>query len=326
MRRFPRSTQVASVVLVALVIALPAPVRAQAYPAKPLRLVVPYPPGGVTDILGRSLGQALGAALGQSVVIENRAGANGAIGNEAVARSAPDGYTLTVGAFSTHVLNPLLYKLAYDPVKDFTPIGMVGVTPLVIIVNNQLPVTTVGELIAWLKGQGGNAHYGSYGNASAGHLAGELFKSMAGVAVTHVPYKGSAPGQAAVMANEIPLMFSDMSAMPHARAGRVRALAVTGAKRTVSFPDVPTIAESGLPGYDVYGWFAIYGPAGLPQSVVDRLAAELARVVSANEMNQRIVSLGLEPATSTPAELAALMRADRDKWSKVIAEAGIKVE
>lgn len=301
-------------------------VPGQAFPAKPVRLVVPYPPGGITDILGRTLGQALGERFGQPVVIDNRAGANGAVGSEGVARSAPDGYSLVVGASSTHVLNPLLYKLGYDPVSDFTPIGLVAATPLVLVTGTGVPAGSVQELVAWLRSRSGQVNFGSYGNASASHLAGELFKSLADVQMTHVPYKGAAPAQTAIMGGEISLMFSDMSAMELVRAGRLRALAVTGSRRTTSFPEIPTVAESGVPGYEVYGWFALYGPAGIPAPVVDRLADDLAKVVDHPDIRKRLIGLGLEPASGTPAQIAALMRRDREKWIRVIADAKIKVE
>jgi len=299
---------------------------AQTFPTKPLRLVVPYPPGGITDILGRALGQALGERLGQSIVIDNRAGANGAIGSEVVARAAPDGYSLVVGASSTHVLNPLLYKLGYDPVRDFSPIGLIAATPLVLVVSTQVPAATVPELVSWLKARAGQVNFGSYGNASASHLAGELFKSMAGIQMTHVPYRGAAPAQAAIVGGEIALMFSDMSAMELVRAGRLRALALTGLRRTATFPEIPTVAEAGVPGFEVSGWFAIYGPAGIAKPVVDRLSGDLAKIIESVEIRKRLVGLGLEPASGGPADLAALMRRDREKWIRVIAEAKIKVD
>ena len=306
-------------------------VLAQPFPSRPLKLVVPYPPGGITDTLGRTLAQALTEALGQPLVVDNRPGAGGALGAEAVARAAADGYTLVLGASSTHVLNPLLYKLTYDPVKDFTPVGVIAATPLVLVVGPQLPATSVGELLAWLKARPGQANFGSYGNASASHLAGEMFKSMAGVDMVHVPYKGAAPAQADLMAGQISLMFSDMSAMPHVKSGRLRALAVTSAKRIGSFPELPTVAEAapaaaGLGGYEVTGWFALYLPAGAPRAVVDRLSTVMMAAVAGSELRGRLASLGLEPGASTPEALAALMRAERDKWQKVIADAKIRVE
>jgi len=304
---------------------------AQPFPARPIKLVVPYPPGGVTDILGRTLAQALGDPLGQPITVDNRPGAGGALGADAVARSAADGYTLLLGASSTHVLNPLLYKLAYDPVKDFAPVGLIAATPLVLVVGAQVPATSVAELLAWLKARPGQANYGSYGNASASHLAGELFKALAGVDMVHVPYKGSAPAQADIMAGVISLMFSDMSAMQHAKTGRLRALAITSAGRANSFPEVPTLAEAappgaGLAGFEVAGWFALYAPAATPKAVVDRLSQVLGAALGVGETRNRIAGLGLEPGTSTPEVLAALMQRERIKWQKLITDAKIKVE
>ena len=303
---------------------------AQPFPSRPIKLVVPYPPGGVTDILGRTLAQALGDPLGQPITVDNRPGAGGALGADAVARSPADGYTVLLGASSTHVLNPLLYKLGYDPVKDFAPIGLIASTPLVLVVGTQVPATSLGELLAWLKARPGQANYGSYGNASASHLAGELFKAMAGD-MLHVPYKGAAPAQADIMGGVISLMFSDMSAMQHAKTGRLRALAITSTGRVSSFPEVPTVAEAGPPGaglaaYEVAGWFALYAPAGTPANVVARLSQVLGAALGAGEARNRIAGLGLEPGASTPEVLAALMRTERAKWQKLIADAKIKVE
>ena len=304
-------------------------VHAQAFPNKPLKFIVPYPPGGGTDILGRALGQVIGESVGQTVIVENRPGANGAMGSDIVAKSPPDGYTVGFAGSSTHVLNPLLYKLNYDPVKDFTPISTVATTSFVVVVNpTQAPFNfnTLAELIAYAKANPGKLSYASFGNASAGHLAGEMFKYQARVDMVHVPYKGSAPGQADVIAGQIPLMFSDMSGMPHVKSGRLRALAVTGGKRLSFYSDIPTIAEAGVPGYDVQGWFAVYGPAGLPRPVLDRLNAEFVKALNNPAIRERLTGLGLEPSTTTPEGLAALMRADREKWIKLIAEAKIKAE
>jgi len=300
--------------------------QAQPYPSKPVRLVVPYPPGGMTDILGRMLGQGLGEALAQPVVIDNRAGASGAIGSDAIAKSAPDGYSILVGAFSTHVLNPLLQKLAYDPVRDFAPVGLVAVSPQVLVTNLQVPAATVNELLTWLRARPGQENFGSYGNASASHLAGELLKSLAGVDMTHVPYKGVALAQNDLMGGRIALMFSDFSAMPFVRAGKLRALGVTSSRRSVAFPELPTVAEAGVPGFESAGWFAIYAPAGTPRPIVERLSAELSRLLGDAEFKKRLIALGLEPASSTPEQLQEQMRNDGQKWARVIAAAQIKVE
>jgi len=300
--------------------------NAQTFPSKPLKFIVPYPPGGGTDILGRALGQVMGESMGQTIIVENRPGANGALGSDIVAKSAPDGYTVGFAGSSTHVLNPLLYKLNYDPVKDFTPVTTVATTSFVIIVKPDSELKSLGNLLAQARANPGKLSYGSFGNASAGHLAGEMFKYTAKVDMVHIPYKGSAPGQLDVMGGAIPLMFSDMSAMPHVKSGKLRALAVTGSKRLAAYPEIPTVAEAGVPGYDAQGWFAVYAPAGVPRPVLDRLNAEFVKALSRPDIRERLVSLGLEPATTTPEGLAALMRADREKWVKLIAQAGIKAE
>lgn len=303
--------------------------QAQSYPNKPLRFVVPYPPGGGTDILGRALGQVIGESVGQTVIVENRPGANGAVGSDWVAKQPPDGYTVGFAGSSTHVLNPMLYKLNYDPVKDFTPISTVAMTSFVIVVNptsTSHGYKTLAELLAYARANPGKLSYGSFGNASAGHLAGEMFKYMAKVDMVHVPYKGSAPGQADVMAGVIPLMFSDMSGMPHVKSGRLRALAVTGGKRLGSYPEIPTAAEAGVPGYDVQGWFAVYGPAGMPRPVLERINSEFVKALARPDIRERLLGLGLESSSSSSEGLAARMRADHEKWSKLIAQAGIKAE
>jgi tripartite-type tricarboxylate transporter receptor subunit TctC len=311
----------------ALVFAFSCAVQAQTFPSKPMRLVVPYPPGGVTDILGRALGQYIGDQLGQPVVIDNKPGAGGAIGTEAIAKSAPDGYSFGLGASSTHVLNPMLYKLSYDPVKDFSPIGMATAVPLVMVVNPASPISSVPELIAWIKANPGKATYGSYGNASLAHLAGELFKSMTKLDMTHVPYKGSAPLQLDVMSNQLTLGISDMSATPFLNSGKLKALGLTGPRRVAAFPAVPAIAEApGLAGFEATGWFALYGPAGIPKPIVDRLNAVLTSAINSAELRSRLAAMGLEPSTSTPEGLAAFQRSENVKWQKVVADAKIKVE
>lgn len=301
--------------------------QAQSFPSKPMRLVVPYPPGGVTDILGRALAQLMGDQLGQSVIVDNRPGAGGAIGTDAIAKSAPDGYTFGLGASSTHVLNPMLYKLNYDPVKDFSPIGLVSAVPLVFVVHPSTPVNNLAELLAFIRANPARANYGSYGNASLAHLAGELFKSMTRVDMTHVPYKGSAPLQIDVMGNQVLLGISDMSATPHIQSGKLKPLALTAPKRVAAFPNVPTVSEGpGLAGFEATGWFALYGPAGIPRPVLDRLNAVLTAAVNGADLRGRLAAMGLEPATSTPEALAGFQRAENQKWQKVIADAKIKVE
>ncbi|MEJ0068730.1 MAG: tripartite tricarboxylate transporter substrate binding protein [Pseudomonadota bacterium] len=302
------------------------PGTAQTYPSKPIRMVVPFPPGGITDTLARITGQALGEALDQTVIMDNRAGANGAIGTEVAVRAAPDGYTLLLGAASTQVLNPLIHKFPYDPIQELTPIGMVAETALMLVVNPAVPAASVTELIGWLKSHPSQANFGSYGEASASHLAGELFKQSTGVAMTHVAYKGAAPAQTDLMSGELSLMFSDMSVIPHVRGGRLRGLAVTGLRRSLVMPELPTVDESGVPGFEVGGWFALFVRAGTPQPVIDRLRLALDQVVSAETMRRRVIELGLDPSATPPDALVGRMTMERAKWAKVIADAHIQVE
>ena len=301
---------------------------AQPFPSKPMKLVVPYPPGGVTDILGRILGQLMGDSMGQPVVIDNRPGAGGAIGTEAIAKSAPDGYTIGLSTTGSHAINPHLYKkLAYDPIKDFSPIGLIASTPLVVVVHPEMQLASLSDLLAWIRARPDKTSYGSYGNASLAHLAGELLKSMTGLDMVHVPYKGSAPLQADVMAQQLTLGISDMSAMPHVKSGKLKPLALTAPKRIAAFPDIPAIAETqGLAGFGAVGWFALYGPAGLPAPVIERLHTALTAAVNSAELRGRLTALGLEITPSTPDGLLALMRSEKDKWQKVISDAKIKIQ
>ena len=300
---------------------------AQSFPSRSMKLVVPYPPGAVTDILGRLLGQHMGDNLGQPVIVDNRPGAGGGIGTEAIAKAAPDGYTFGLGASSTHVLNPLLYKPNYDPIRDFTPIGLIASTPMVVVVHPEMQVASFSELLAWIKARPGRTSYGSYGNASMAHLTGELLKSMTGLDMVHVPYKGSAPLQVDVMSKQLTMGISDMSAMPHVKSGKLKALALSAPKRVAAFPDIPVIAEApGLAGFRATGWFGLYGPAGLPAQVQERLVVALAAAVNSLELRNRITGLGLEMTPSTPDGLLALTRSEIEKWQKVIADANIKVE
>src|SRR5213075_859540 len=241
-------------------------VAAQAYPSKPIRFVVPYPAGGPLDTVARLLGQKVSESLKQPVVVDNKPGAGGNIGADAVAKSAPDGYTILMGAVATHAINPTLYaNIPYDPIKDFQPVTQLASTPNVLIVNNSVPASNVREFIAYAKANPGKLNFGSGSTGSAGHLAGELFKAMAGVEMTHVPYKGAAPAMQDLIGGQIDLMFDNLaSALGQVRAGKVRALAVTTAQRTALAPELPTIAESGLPGFDISTWFGVFVPAGTP--------------------------------------------------------------
>jgi len=300
----------------------------QAFPAKPIRFIVPYPPGGSADILARGIGQKAGEGLGQTLVVENRPGAGTAIGAEALAKSAPDGYAVMLGTVSSHAINPALNpKLPFDPVKDFTPVSLVASIPFAMIVHPSVAAKNVQEFVALARSKPGALNYSSAGNGTSNHLAGELLKSMAGIDIVHIPYKGSAPALTDLLAGQVALMFDlVLTAAPHVRSGAARGLAVTGTKRSSVLPDLPTVAESGVPGYEVSAWFGIFAPAGVPQPVVQRLNAEFVRAMQQPDLRQRLASQGAEPLTSTPAEFAAYLRSEIDKWGKVVKVSGMKVD
>jgi len=302
---------------------------AQSYPNKPIRLVVPYPAGGPLDIMARAIGQKLTEAWKQPVVVDNRAGAGGNIGADFVAKSAPDGYTLLMGAVATHAINPSLYsKIPYDPVKDFAPVALVAQVPNILVVNPALPAKTVQELIDLARAKPGYLNFASGSTGSTGHLAGELFNTMAGVKMVHIPYKGAAPATADLLGGQVQLMFDNLaSALPNVKAGKLRALAVTTLARSPAMPDLPTIAESGLPGFDLTTWFGILVPAGTPPEIVARLNAEIVRALNAKDMRERLEKMGAEPpANNTPEHFAAFIRAEAAKYAKVVKESGAKVD
>ncbi len=302
-------------------------VHAQAYPQKPVRLVVPFAPGGTTDILARLVGQKLTPVLGQTVFVENRPGANGAVGSELVAKSAPDGYTLIMGYLGSLAINPHLYsKLPYDSVRDFAPVTLVAATAQAIVVHPALPPSCV-ELIALAKRQRGQITYASAGIGSPSHLAGELFKMMAGVDIVHVPYKGSGAVMSDLIGGHVAMSFGGLAAaMPHVKSGRLRLLAVTTARRSSAVPQVPTVAESGVPGFDVSSWFGVLAPAATPRDAIDRLHVEIARVLAAKDVKERLAADGAEPVGNTPQEFAAFIRAELVKWGKVVKGTGIRPE
>ena len=301
---------------------------AQPYPSKPIRLIVPFPPGGSADILARAIGQKAGEGLGQPFVVENRPGAGTAIGADALAKSAPDGYAVMIGTVSSHAINPALNpKLPYDPLKDFTPVSLVATIPFAMIVHPSVPAKNVQEFIALAKTKPGSLNYSSAGNGTSNHLAGELLKSMARVDIVHVPYKGSAPALNDLIAGQVSLMFDlVLTAAPHVKSGAVRGLAVTGAQRSSALPELPTVAESGVPGYEVSAWFGIFAPAGLAQPVVQRLNAEFVKGLQQPDLRQRLASQGAEPLTSTPEEFGSYLRSEIAKWAKVVKESGMKVD
>jgi tripartite-type tricarboxylate transporter receptor subunit TctC len=299
------------------------------YPTKPIRLIVAFPAGGSTDIIARLVGQRLGERLGQQVVIDNRGGAGGTIGTEIAARSAPDGYTLTMGTTSTHVIAPAAYaKLKYDAVKDFDPITLVASTPYLLVVHPSLKAVSLKEFVALAKSQPGKMNYASAGTGSTTQLAMEMLKIAAGLDIVHVPYNGNGPAGAAVLGGQVQALFGSMPAvLPQAKAGKVRPLAVGTSKRSPALPDVPTVAESGYPGFEVSLWLGFFAPRGTPAPILNRLYSELVKIATSPDMKEQFERNGAEPATSSsPAELTKLVRGEVEKYSKVIKAANIKLE
>ncbi|SPC18548.1 Bug family tripartite tricarboxylate transporter substrate binding protein [Cupriavidus taiwanensis] len=298
------------------------------YPTKPITLIVPFSAGGTTDILARIVGLQLGKALGQPVVIDNRPGAGGNIGASLAAKAPGDGYTLFMGTIGTHAINQSLYsKLPYDPVKDFAPISRVAMVPNLVVANPKVPVNNIKELIAYVKANPDKLSYGSSGSGSSMHLSGELFNSMTGLHIQHIPYKGSAPAVNDLLGNQIGLMFDNMpSSYPHVKAGKLRALAVTSAKRSPALPNVPTVAESGVPGYEATSWFALYATGGTPQAIVDRLNAEVVKILAMPDVKKQMADQGAEPNPEKPAQLAAFMKSETAKWAKVVKASGATVD
>jgi tripartite-type tricarboxylate transporter receptor subunit TctC len=315
---------------VALVIATVTPsiALAQAYPSKPIRLVVPFPAGGSLDVIARAIGQKLSEAWGQPVIVDNRPGAGGNIGADLVAKSAPDGYTVLEGALSTHAVNVSLYaKLPYDPIKDFAPITLVAVTPNVLVLNPSVPANSVKELIAYAKANPGKLSFGSGSNGSAGHLAGELFKIDAGVDMVHVPYKGAAPAMQDLLGGQIQLMFDNLAnSMQQVRAGKLKALAVTTQQRSPLVPDLPTLAEAGVPGFDISTWWGFMAPAGTPSYIIAKWNTEVTRILRTPEMKAVFALQGAEPAPDTPEQFASFIKSEIPKYAKIVKESGAKVD
>jgi tripartite-type tricarboxylate transporter receptor subunit TctC len=301
---------------------------AQTYPTKPVRMIIPFPPGGTTDILARVAAQKLSEALGQQVVPDNRPGAAGNIGTELVAKAPPDGYLLLTAPGSTLTIHPSLYaKLPFDPLKDFAPVTILGIVPNALVVHPSLPARNVKELIALAKARPGELNYASTGAGQSTHLSMELFKTMAGVKITHVPYKGSAPAVTDLLGGHVSLMFDNMpSALPHVKANKIRALAVSTLKRSPVAPEIPTVAESGLPGFEVSVWFAVLAPAATPRPIVDRLNQVLVKALQSPDVRERLSSQGAEPIGNTPEEFTAVMKRDLVKWAKVVRDGNIRLD
>ena len=302
--------------------------QAQPFPSKPARLVIPFPPGGPLDTVGRALAQKLSEAWGQPVVVDNRPGAGGNIGADLVAKSPPDGYTVVMGALSTHAVNPGLYpKMPYDAIRDFAPITLVAITPNVLVVNSSVHVASAREFIAYAKANPGKLAFGSGSNGSAGHLAGELFKAETGVDMLHVPFKGAAPAMQALLAGDTQLMFDNLaSATPQVKAGRLKALAVTTAQRSTLAPDLPTLAESGVAGFDIATWFGLLAPAGTPADIIAKWNGEVTRILSSAEMRERLHALGAEPAPGTPAAFGELIAREMARYARIIKVSGAKLD
>jgi tripartite-type tricarboxylate transporter receptor subunit TctC len=310
-----------------LALGLAAPAFAQPYPSKPVRFIVTFAAGGGTDLLARTVAPRLSDGLGQPVVVENRAGANGAIGADFVAKSAPDGYTLCVCAAGTLAIGPHLTKQPFDPLKDLAPVSLLANSPFVVTVNPGVKANTLRELIALAKAQPGKINFGSSGNGGSPHLSTELFKSMAGVDMVHVAYKGLGPGIADLMGGQIQVMFADVNlVVPHIKSGKLRALAFTGAHRSPALPDLPTVAEAGVPGYAAGTWYGVLAPAGTPAPIVARLSDEIRKALALPEVQSALIAQGVEPAGTTPAQFADYLRDEHAKWGKVIREAKIKID
>ena len=306
-----------------------APALAQdAYPQKSIRMVVAYPPGGGTDIVGRMVAQKLSEAWGQTVVVDNRGGATGNIGTEIVARSPADGYTLLMGNVAPNAINVSLFaKIPYDPVNDFEPVSLVALTPNILLVHPALPVKTVKEFVALAKAKPGTLNYSSAGIGSSSHLAPELLAMMTGINIVHVPYKGGGPGLVDLLSGQMQFMMTTTpAAMPHVKSGKIRALGVTSAKRSQSLPEIPTIAEAGVKGYEVSTWYGVLAPAKTSKAIVTKLHGEIIRLIAVPDTKEKLLSQGFEPVGSTPEEFGAYIKSEIAKWAKVIKTAKIKAE
>lgn len=310
------------------IVACQANAPAQTFPGKPIRFVVPAVAGGGASIIARIIGEHLSASWGQPVIVDNRPGAGGVIGSDIVAKSSPDGHTMMMGFSGSVTIVPALYKkLPYKPVHDFAPVILVASGPLIMLLHPSVPAASLREFIAFARSRPGQINYSSAGNGTASHLATELFKKMAQVDITHVPYKGATPALTDVVGGQVGAHFSALLiALPHVKAGRLRALGVTGAKRISSLPELPTISESGLPGFEVDSWYGVLYPSGVPAQIVSKAREEISRIIRLPDVTQRLLSQGVEPIGSTPAEFAQTIRKDMAKWGKLAAEIGLRLD
>ncbi|HJY78839.1 MAG TPA: tripartite tricarboxylate transporter substrate binding protein [Burkholderiales bacterium] len=314
--------------IIAAVLVVCSTAAAQPYPAKPVHIVVPFPPSGAADLLTRALGMKLTESWGQPVIADNRPGAGGNIGAEAVAKSAPDGHTLLMAAVTTHAVSMSLYtKLGYDLEKDLVPVSLVANVPHILVAHPSVPGKNLGEVIAFLKAQGGKVNFASQGNGTLSHLEFELMKSMAGFSASHVPYKGSAPAMADLLAGNVALLFDSIpSSLPQVRAGKLKGIGVASSRRSPVLPDLPTLSEAGLSGFAADSWFGVMAPAGTPSAVVAKLNADIIRALDSAEVKDIIARQGGELMASTPQQMAAQIRSDREKWGKVVRESGARIE
>ncbi len=293
------------------------------FPTKPIKLVVPFPPGGAVDALGRLVGQKTSEILGQPIVIDNRAGAAGSIGTDVVAKSTPDGYTLLMGSTSSLSVIPNLQKVSYDPIKDFTPVSLVAYIPHVLVINNDVPAKTLAQFIAYAKANPGKLSYASSGNGTPHQIAVEMFKKMAGVFIVHIPYKGTAPGLTDLMSGQVALMSVELStALPYIKAQKIRPLALLAPNRSTFAPDIPTAAQAGLPGLDITSWYGVVAPAGINRETLNILGTAIAKAVKSPDLNEKILGMGATPVGDTPEEFNVFMRKESAKWAKAIKESG----
>lgn len=311
-----------------VLVAAPSAYAQAKYPIKPIRLIVPFPPGGGTDILSRLMASKLTESAGWQIVVDNRPGAGGNIGLQAAAQATPDGYTMVMGQTSNLAINPALYsKLPYDPIKDFVPVSLVSASPIALLASAKSPHKTLADFVAAAKARPGQLTFGSPGSGTVAHLTGELFQRAAGIKYVHVPYKGAAQGLPDLLGGRIDLFSGSLeTAMPHIKAGTIRALAITSLQRTAAAPDVPTVAESGYKGFNATSWFGILVARGTPEPIVDRLTAEITKVLQLPDVKERLASTGGLPVTTGPKEFAALLKADVERWSRIVKESGAKVE
>ena len=309
-------------------VALAGPAFAQTYPAKTVKIIVGFAPGGPADVIARIYADKLGNQWGQAVVVDNRAGAGGNIGSEVTAKATPDGYTLLMVTAGTHGINPSLYrKLGFDAIKDFAPVSLVAMVPNIFVVNNAVPVKDLKEFIAYAKANQGKLNYGSPGNGSTAHLSMELFKSMTGIQIVHIPYKGSAGVLADLIGGQIVATMDNMPPyVPQVKAGKIRALAVTPTKRSSAVPELPTVAEAGVPGYDSGAWFGLVAPANTPKEIVNKLSRETARILKLSDVSARLLELGAEPVGGTPEQFSTHIKAEIAKWANVIKDANVELQ